>query len=229
MGPLKAIGLCALLVSGSQADQNCGPGTAVSSPLVDRWQLEISEASHRFGIPEDWIRAVMKQESAGLVTLNGHPIRSRAGAMGLMQLMPETWLEMRNRYGLGSNPYDPRANIFAGAAYLREMYDRYGYPDLFAAYHAGPGRMDAFLGGQGRLPGATLAYVKAIVPSFEIPSHSTEKSSAKPSESNPDSLFFVRAKSGNSLQNKPENEGQSARDSSRTGSNLFIPLTSTTR
>jgi soluble lytic murein transglycosylase-like protein len=49
----------------------------------------------------------MKQESAGLTTLNGQPITSRAGAMGLMQLMPGTWSDMRDRYGLGNNPFDP--------------------------------------------------------------------------------------------------------------------------
>ena len=47
MGPLKAIGLCALLVSESQTSPNCGPVSAVSSPLIDRWQSVISEASRR--------------------------------------------------------------------------------------------------------------------------------------------------------------------------------------
>ena len=46
--------------------------------------------------------------------------------MALMQVMPGTFAELTRRYGLGSDPYDPRANILAGAAYLREMYDRYG-------------------------------------------------------------------------------------------------------
>src|SRR6185437_7292415 len=101
MGPLKAIGLCAALVSGPAAGQNCPPVEQVSSPLIDRWQVQIVEASRRFAIPEDWIRAVMKEESAGLTTLNGKPITSSAGAMGLMQLMPKTWVEMHDRYGLG--------------------------------------------------------------------------------------------------------------------------------
>jgi len=229
MGPLKAIGLCALLVSGSQANQNCGPVTAVFSPLIDRWQPEISEASRRFSIPEDWVRAVMKQESAGLITLKGQPITSRSGAMGLMQLMPETWLDMRSRYSLGNNPYDPRDNVFAGTAYLCEMYERYGYPDLFAAYHAGPGSLDAFLAGQRPLPDATLAYVKAIVPGVDIPSLSTKNRTANSSRSSPDSLFFVQSESKNSLPNKPENEGQNARDLYRAGSRLFIPLTNSAR
>jgi hypothetical protein len=240
MGPLTAIGLCALLVSGSQMKQNCGPVTAVSSLLIDRWQSDILEASRRFSMPEDWIRAVMKQESAGLATLNGQPITSSAGAMGLMQLMPKTWREMRNRYGLGSNPYDTRDNIFAGAAYLRKMYDRYGYPDLFAAYHAGPGHMDAFLAGEKPLPDATLAYVKAIIPGFEIPSFSMEKSSAKLSKSNPDSLFFVRAESKNpspkesvpdskSAKSIGENRSRQVDDAVAGKNSLFIPLTNSAR
>src|SRR5689334_17532186 len=62
------------------------------------------------------------------------PDRSRAGAMGLMQLMPATWRAMRASLGLGQDPHDPRDNILAGTFYLRAMYDRFGYPGLFAAY-----------------------------------------------------------------------------------------------
>ena len=46
--------------------------------------------------------------------------------MGLMQIMPKTWAELRARYGLGADPFDPRDNILAGAAYIRELHDRYG-------------------------------------------------------------------------------------------------------
>jgi soluble lytic murein transglycosylase-like protein len=53
---------------------------------------------------------------------------SPKGAMGLMQIMPKTSAELSTRYHLGSDPYDPRNNILAGAAYLREMHDRYGPP-----------------------------------------------------------------------------------------------------
>ena len=63
---------------------------------------------------------------------------SPKGAMGLMQIMPGTWAELRLRYGLGADPYDPHDNITAGAAYLREMHDRYGEPGFLAAYNAGP-------------------------------------------------------------------------------------------
>src|SRR3546814_14064344 len=86
--------------------------------------VHIEEAVRRFGIPAAWIRAVMRAESAGDVRAI-----SSAGAMGLMQIMPDTWAELRVRHRLGRDPYDPRDNILAGAAYLREMYDRYGPPD----------------------------------------------------------------------------------------------------
>ena len=120
----------------------------------------VAEAAQRFGMPERWIWAVMRAESAGDVRAI-----SSAGAMGLMQLMPATWTELRLRHRLGTNPYDPRDNILAGAAYLREMFDRYGSPGFLAAYNAGPGRYEAYLAGRP-LPAETRAYVAALVPSF---------------------------------------------------------------
>jgi soluble lytic murein transglycosylase-like protein len=104
-------------------------------PRSDPYGAFIAEAAQRFGVPEAWIRAVMRVESAGDVRAI-----SSAGAMGLMQVMPATWADLRIRHRLGSNPYDPRDNILAGAAYLREMHDRYGSPGFLAAYNAGPGR-----------------------------------------------------------------------------------------
>jgi len=197
MDALKTVGLCALLVAPPQAAQPCGAVTQISSPAVDRWQPLIAAASQRFGIPAAWIAAVMSRESAGLTTLNGAPIVSRAGAMGLMQLMPETWLDMRVRYSLGNDPFDPHDNIFAGVAYLREMFDRYGYPDLFAAYHAGPGRTDAALAGLKPLPEATKTYLESIVPGIEIGALSSKNPFTNRPKSTSDSLFFVRENGGN--------------------------------
>ena len=94
--------------------------------------------------------------------LHGRPITSRAGAMGLMQLMPGTWAEMRTAHRLGSNPHDPRDNILAGTAYLRIMYERFGYPGLFAAYNAGPARYSRHLTTGRRLPAETIAYVASV-------------------------------------------------------------------
>ena len=137
------------------------PAPSLASPL-DRWAPYIAEASARYVIPEPWIRRVMTAESGGNTTLRGRPIVSRAGAMGLMQVMPGTWGELRATERLGADPHDPRDNILAGTAYLRAMYDRFGYPGLFAAYNAGPARYAAYLSGRSRLPRETVAYVRAV-------------------------------------------------------------------
>lgn len=113
-------------------------GALSPSALMARWQPMIKKAAHRFGVPEDWIREVMREESGGRTMLNGQPITSRAGALGLMQLLPATYRDMRARYGLGADILNPRDNILAGAAYLRELNKQYGYPVMFAAYNAGP-------------------------------------------------------------------------------------------
>jgi soluble lytic murein transglycosylase-like protein len=136
--------------------------TPAHADAVDRWRPLMTEASLRFGIPTSWIERVMRAESAGMTTVNGRPIRSRVGAIGLMQLMPATWAEMRARLGLGADPDDPRDNILAGTCYLRLMYDRLGYPGLFAAYNAGPARYAEHLAGRRRLPAETIAYLATV-------------------------------------------------------------------
>lgn len=120
----------------------------------------VGDASRRFGIPETWIWAVMHVESHGRTRAVSH-----AGAMGLMQIMPGTWTVLRSRYGLGKDPFDVRDNIMAGAAYLREMYDRYRDPiAMVAAYNAGPGRYDEYRARGRPLPAETVAYVAQLRP-----------------------------------------------------------------
>lgn len=122
----------------------------------------IAEASRRFAIPPAWIIAVMRAESAGDVRAI-----SSAGAIGLMQVMPDTWAELRVRYGLGRNPYDPRDNILAGTAYLREMWDRYGdIAAMLAAYNAGPARYDEHRSKGRPLPAETRAYIASLAPAL---------------------------------------------------------------
>ncbi|MBC7801235.1 MAG: lytic transglycosylase domain-containing protein, partial [Gemmatimonadaceae bacterium] len=120
----------------------------------------------KFDVPDRWIREVMRQESGGrLYSRNGDLITSSAGAMGLMQVMPGTYDELKGRYPeLGSDPFDPRNNILAGTAYLREMYDIYGSPGFLAAYNAGPGRLDDYLTRSRTLPEETRRYVASIGP-----------------------------------------------------------------
>lgn len=131
---------------------------AINDPIA----ASVAEASRRFGVPAAWIRAVMQAESAGDVRAV-----SSAGAMGLMQIMPNTWTELRARHGLGADPFDARDNIHAGAAYLRELHDRYGAPGFLAAYHAGPGRYDDYLANGRPLPVETRAYLAEVIPAID--------------------------------------------------------------
>ena len=128
------------------------------SPVTHPYASHVADAARRFGIPEAWIWAVMRVESAG----NARAV-SRAGAMGLMQIMPGTWAQLRTRHGLGTDPFDVRDNIMAGAAYLREMHDRYGNPSaMLAAYNAGPGRYEDHLSRGRPLPAETVAYLERL-------------------------------------------------------------------
>lgn len=154
-----------LLLSGLLiALQLAAPAAAQEAPVEraspnDPYAGHIADAARRFGIPEAWIRAVMRVESRGDVRAI-----SPKGAMGLMQIMPATWTDLRARHGLGNDPYAPRDNIMAGAAYLREMHDRYGSPGFLAAYNAGPGRYEEYRAIGRPLPAETRAYVAALAP-----------------------------------------------------------------
>ena len=151
MGALSLVMVAALATN--------GPAEPSS---VRRWEPLIAEAAQRFGVSKSIIVSVIRAESGGRTTLNGRPITSRAGAMGLMQLMPATWAELRSELRLGPNPYDPRDNILAGTAYLRQLGDRFGYPGMIAAYNAGPARYAAYLARRQRLPAETVAYLNAV-------------------------------------------------------------------
>jgi membrane-bound lytic murein transglycosylase B len=131
--------------------------------LMKRWDPWIAAAAKRFDVPENWIRAVMRIESGGRTMLGeNQKIISSTGAMGLMQLMPETYNDMRMQYRLGADPYDPHDNILAGAAYLRFLRAKYGYPNMFAAYNDGPGNLEARMVDGGLLPAETINYVATI-------------------------------------------------------------------
>jgi len=131
----------------------------------DPWGPYVLEAASRFRVPQRWVRAVMQQESGGRqYDADGSLITSSAGAMGVMQVMPETYDGLRQRYGLGGDPYDPHDNILAGTAYIREMYDRFGAPGFLAAYNAGPERLDAYLSDGTPLPDETVSYLASVAP-----------------------------------------------------------------
>ena len=153
--------------SGPRVPARFDHGSQVPVGEIDPWRTYVREASARFDVPEPWIRAVIEVESGGNTHVNGKPIVSGAGAMGLMQLMPGTWDYVRRRYGLSDDPFDPRNNILGGTAYLREMYDRFGVPGAFAAYNAGPGRLDTHLEKNRVLPNETRAYMATIWPAVQ--------------------------------------------------------------
>lgn len=175
--------------------------TPAKAEAVDRWRPYIEEASARYGVPVAWIERVMRAESGGRTTLDGRPIVSRAGAMGLMQLMPGTWADMRARLGLGNDPHAPRDNIMAGTYYLRLMYARFGYPGLFGAYNAGPGRYSAYLAGRSGLPRETRAYMASVAgrhgSSVAAPSAALFAARSRPiaqveAREAPPPIFFIR-------------------------------------
>ncbi|WP_312162934.1 lytic transglycosylase domain-containing protein [Phenylobacterium sp.] len=135
------------------------PRPAWRAEAAEAFAPFIAEAAARHSLPAAWIAAVLRAESGG----DARAV-SPAGAMGLMQLMPETWSDLRQRLALGADPFDPRDNILAGAGYLRELLDRYGPTGFLAAYNAGPGRYEAHLRGDRALPAETLAYLATVGP-----------------------------------------------------------------
>ncbi len=165
--------LCLLAACGGGARDAGSGGYASGStvypepgPPEDPWRPYIRQASDRFTVPQQWIRAVMRQESGGHEYLNGQPITSGAGAMGLMQLMPATYADLQAQYDLGSDPYEPHDNIMAGTAYIRRMYQKYGAPAFLAAYNAGPQRLEDYLHSGRSLPNETIDYVASIAPNL---------------------------------------------------------------
>ncbi len=136
-------------------------------PPDDPWGPYIDIAATRFDVPAPWVRQVMRVESGDHEYIGGQLTVSSAGAMGLMQLEPETYQEMAARYGLGPDPFNPYDNIMAGTAYIHEMYEVYGSPGFLAAYNAGPGRLDSYMNYHTPLPYETVNYVSLIAPRIQ--------------------------------------------------------------
>jgi hypothetical protein len=190
----RRLSLCGLGVSvllGSVSGAGAQQATALTigtASIADRLPGFVETASRRFRVPVPWIRAVMQVESGGLVNAV-----SPMGAMGLMQIMPDTWAELQGRYGLGTNPFDPYDNILAGTAYLRELLDRFGERGFLAAYNAGPGRYQEHLATGKPLPSETLAYVTAVTSLPAFPSSDGVRPAVSWSSS---SLFAATASAG---------------------------------
>jgi soluble lytic murein transglycosylase len=113
------------------------PAAATPRPDPESWDLLIRRAAEGHRLPPALVKAVIRAES------NFDPwARSPKGAMGLMQLMPETADELGVR-----NPYRPQENVWGGTRYLRDMIDRYRDLSLgLAAYNAGPSAVDRHRG-----------------------------------------------------------------------------------
>ncbi len=186
---------------------------AHAAPL-DQFQAHIKEAAQRFAIPESWIRAVIIAESNG-----DRQAVSPRGAIGLMQLMPGTWEELRDEHGLGGDPYDPRTNILAGTAYLKAMHERFGSPGLFAAYNAGPGRYAEHLRTGKPLPAETRAYVAGIETALADALETVvtnAKTGTPPAQNSPQVAFDKRLFF-------PISTGENSANPARNGE-LFVPL-----
>jgi transglycosylase-like protein with SLT domain len=174
-----AICVAAIFVASSmiaQASAGVSPalrGRPTCPPAVRPFAVFVTEAAQRFHIPESWIRAVMRVESFG----DARAV-SPKGAIGLMQVMPKTYAGLRVRHRLGANPCDPHDNILAGAAYLREMLNRYGASGFLAAYNAGPARYDEHLIKGRPLPGETRDYVAKLAPVIGVQQGENQKGAA---------------------------------------------------
>lgn len=127
-----------------------------SLPPPAEWNTIISGAAQAYGLPEALVAAVIHTES------NFQPnVVSPKGAQGLMQLMPDTRRDLERDLG-PIDPFDPKANVMAGCAYLRLQLNRFNSPELaLAAYNAGPGAVLRY----GGVPpfGETQAFVRRVL------------------------------------------------------------------
>jgi hypothetical protein len=147
--------------------------------LIERWDSLIQTAAKRFDIPDGWIREVMRMESGGrtMLTATSRMISSQ-GALGLMQVQAKTYGDMRAQFGLGGDPFNPHDNIMAGAAYLKWLQGKYGYPAMFAAYDDGPGNLEQRTATGTMLPDETRNYVTSVTLALGDPGPDAAKQAA---------------------------------------------------
>ena len=145
--PLPRVFLVFLLLAAGGSCLLTFPAEATELPFADL----VDTAARRHGVDPDLVHAVIAVESGYRASA-----QSRAGAQGLMQLMPGT----QRDFGI-SDAFDPRQNVDAGVAYLRRLTDEFGTVLGLAAYNAGPGAVRRYNG----IPpyDETRAYVRAVL------------------------------------------------------------------
>lgn len=130
----------------------------IHSDVTDQYDQVISEASERHGVAIPLLKALIKIES------DFNPLAvSKAGAVGLMQIMPENIKSLKIK-----DPFDPRENIMGGTRYLKQLIDRFGgeLPLALAAYNAGPDSVERYR----RIPPykETEDFVEAVMKYYAI-------------------------------------------------------------
>jgi len=134
------------------------PDRSLNSDVTRRYDQIITEAAERHGVSFSLLKAMIKIES----DFNPRAI-STAGALGLMQIMPENIKRLKIK-----DPFDPRENIMGGTRYLKQMIDRFnGKLSLaLAAYNAGPNTVERYQ----RIPPFTETedYVEAVMKYYSI-------------------------------------------------------------
>ena len=145
-----------MMIDGPKKGDYVMPPTDVPKRGGHKYESMVIQEAQRLGIDPNLAVHVLYKETGNLK--DPETARSKAGAIGVMQLMPKT------AKGLGVDPLNPEENIRGGVTYLKQMYDKYQDPTLaLAAYNAGPGRLDkALKSGQGimGLPRETQNYVR---------------------------------------------------------------------
>lgn len=202
-----------LLASGAPTGQPLAEQAAskdeIGQPEHQDWAEEIANAAALTGLSELLIRRVMDAESAGVANAV-----SPKGAMGLMQLMPETYRQIAADLGLRADPFNPRDNVLAGAVFLEKMLDRFGSPAFLAAYNAGPQCMEEVLAGLRPLPDESRIFMDKVAAKLGLADGGSVLGSSRLSRGITGSggLFFVSRHDGFAA-------GQSV-----PGQSIFVPL-----
>ena len=134
------------------------PSKVSNKYSTSKYDHFISEASIKYGVSFSLLKALIKVES----NFNPKAV-SKAGAMGLMQIMPENFDALKI-----TNPFNPRENILGGTLYLKQLMTRFEgkLPLALAAYNAGPSRVARYK----KIPPIeeTENYVKKIMKSYYL-------------------------------------------------------------